>query len=134
MARHFDSHPSVRSTTQRLADLADVRDVAPLFDDLPRWRFVVALVRAQVLITRRLFGGCGPFDHDGIERGLQQLEVGHVRSGYHHRKRTAIGLDQQGAFEPVFGSVGGIGAYEIPPKRALPMAPSAACHSKSTPP
>src|SRR5215213_2508286 len=70
----------------------------------------------------------------GIERGLQQLEVGHVRSGYHHRKRTAIGLDQQGAFEPVFGSVGGIGAYEIPPKRALPMAPSAACHSKSTPP
>src|SRR5215203_3084466 len=105
-----------------------------LFDDLPRWRFVVALVQAQVLITRRLFGGSGPFDHDGIERGLQQLDVGHVRSGYHHRKRTAIGLDQQGAFDPVFGSVGGIGAYEIPPKRALPIAPSAACHSKSTPP
>src|SRR5918995_172510 len=48
-----------------LADLADVRDVAPLFDDLPRcWRFVVALVQAQVLITRRLFGGSGPFDHE----------------------------------------------------------------------
>lgn len=38
-----------------LADLADVRDVAPLFDDLPRWRFVVALVQAQVLITQ---GAC----------------------------------------------------------------------------
>src|SRR5215203_4498367 len=48
-----------------LADLADVRDVAPLFDDLPRWRFVVALVQAQVLITRRLFVGSGPSDHDG---------------------------------------------------------------------
>src|SRR5215208_1352403 len=100
-----------------LADLADVRDVDPLFDDLPRWRFVVALVQAQVLITRRLFGGSGPLDHDGIERGLQQLEVGHVRCGYHHRKRTAIGLDQQGAFDPVFGSVGGIGASEIPNAR-----------------
>src|SRR3712207_5001789 len=116
-----------------LADLTDVRDVAPLLDDLPHRCFVVAFVQTQMLI-RRSVSGSGALDHEGIERVLQELEVGHVRSGYHHRKRTAICLEQKGAFDPILGSVGGIRSYEIPPKRALPIAPSAACHAKSTQP
>src|ERR687898_906415 len=114
-------------------DLADVRGVAVTLEHFPSRLFVVALVQAQVLM-RRLFGEFGTLDDDGIKRCLQKLEVWHVRSRYNRRKRTAIGLDQDRAFDAYFGSIGGIRAYEIPPKRALPMAPSAACHSKSTPP
>src|ERR671911_3098133 len=114
-------------------DLADVRGVAVTLEHFPSRLFVVALVQAQVLM-RRLFGKFGTLDDDGIKRCLQKLEVWHVRSRYNRRKRTAIGLDQDRAFDAYFGSIGGIRAYEIPPKRALPMAPSAACHSKSTPP
>src|SRR5215207_756091 len=141
MARHFESQPSVRSTTHLLAGLVEllfanapyVGDVvAGLHSLLERRPFVVAFVEAQVL--GRTLGRSRAFDHDGVERGFEQLEVGYVRSGYHHRKRSSVGFDQKGTLHPVFASVGGIGAYEVPPKRALPIAPSAACHSKSTPP
>ncbi len=64
------------------ADASDVRDVAPLFDDLSCWRVGVAFVQAQV--PRRLLGGSGTLDYEGIERRLQKLEVGYVRSGYHY--------------------------------------------------
>ena len=64
------------------ADASDVRNVAPLFDDLSCRRVVVAFVQAQVL--RRLLVGSRALDHDSIECRLQKLEVGYVRSGYHY--------------------------------------------------
>src|SRR5215218_3410674 len=115
-----------------LADTPDVRDVAVTLEHFPSRLLVVSLVQAQVV--RRLLGGFGALGDDGIERRLQEFEVWHVGSGYHHRKRATGGLDQDRAFDAYFGSIGRIGAYEVPPKRALPIAPSAACHSKSTPP
>src|SRR5215204_1384897 len=117
-----------------LADTPDVRDVAMTLDHFLSRLLIVTLLQAQVL--RRLLGGFGALDDDGgIERRLQEFELWHVGCGYHHRKRATGGLYQKGAFDAyAFGSIGGIGAYEVPPKRALPIAPSAACHSKSTPP
>src|SRR5215218_4984621 len=115
-----------------LADGPDVRGVAVALHHLPSWLLIVALVQAQVL--RSLLGGFGTLHHDRFYGVLKQLEVCYVGSGYHHRKRTAIGLDQDRAFDAHLGSIRGIGAYLVPPKRALPIAPSAACHSKSTPP
>src|SRR5215213_8823890 len=115
-----------------LADTPDVRDVAVTLEHFPSRLLVVTLVQSQVLW--RSLGGFGAFCDDGIERRLQEFEVRHVGSCYHHRKRATAGLNQNGAFDAYFGSIGGIGAYEVPPKRALLIAPSAACHSKSTPP
>src|SRR5918992_3468785 len=116
-----------------LADGPDVRDVAMTLEHFPSRLLVVTLLQPQVL--RRLLGGFGALDDDGIERRLQEFEVWHVGCGYHHRKRATGGLHQKGAFDAYFGSISGIGAYSlVPPKRALPIAPSAACHSKSTPP
>src|SRR5215208_253439 len=115
-----------------LADLADMRRVAVTFDHFPSRQFVVALVQTQVLGD--LLGGLRALDHNGLESGLQELEIRHVRSGHNHRKRAAVGLDKYRAFDSVLGPISGVRAYEVPPKRALPIAPSAACHSKSTPP
>jgi hypothetical protein len=42
---------------------------------------VITFVHAQIL--RRALGGLWALDHDGIERGFQELEVGYVRPGYH---------------------------------------------------
>src|SRR5215204_1196434 len=133
------NHPSPRRITLLscrvlllLADLADMSRVVVTFDYFPSRLFVVALVQAQVL--RSFFGGRGALDHHCIESSLQELEVGHIRPCYHHRKRTTISLDKYRAFDPILGPIGRIGSYEIPPKRAFPIAPSAACHSKCTPP
>src|SRR5215218_1742628 len=82
----------------------------------------------------RLLGGLRPLEHHGVEGRGKELVVAYVRPGHHHRKRTAVGLDQKGAFHPVLAPVGRAGAYEVPPKRALPIATSATCHSKFTPP
>src|SRR5215211_152320 len=115
-----------------LSNASDVGYVASLLHKLPARTIVVAFIQAQVL--RSLLGGSRAIDHDGIERRLQQLEIRHIGSGHNHRERAAIGFHKERSLDAHFGSVSGIGAYEIPPKRALPIAPSAACHSKSTPP
>src|SRR3954451_17473209 len=115
-----------------LADPADVRHVVPIPHHLPRGLVVVAFVQTQVL--RSFFGGLRTLDHDCVKRGGQQLVVAHVRPGNHYSQRSSVGLDQQGAFHPILAPVGGIGAREVPPNRALPIAPSAACHSQLNPP
>ena len=68
------------------------------------------------------------------KRRRQQLGVMHIGAGDHHRQRPARRLDQQAALHPALAAIGGIAAEEVPPSRALPIAPSAACHSQSTPP
>lgn len=90
-----------------LTDASDVGDVVAFLRDLPGRVFVVAFVQAQMLIGR-LFSGFPTLDDDGIEGGLEKLEVGHVRSGHHHRQRSPVGLDQEGALYPVFAPVGGV--------------------------
>ena len=116
-----------------LADAPDVRDVAPLSYDLPASLAVVTLVQAQVL--GRSFSWLRSLDHHGVERCGQELVVAHgVRPGDHHGERSSVGLDDETALRTFFGPIGGVGADEVPPKRALPIAPSAACHSQSTPP
>src|SRR5918993_662318 len=114
-------------------DASDMRLVVVALHHFPSGLFVVALIQTQML--RSLLGGFGTLHHHGLQRGFEQLEVGYVRSGYYHRKRSSVGLHQKGALHPILASISGIGAYSlVPPKRALPIAPSAACHSKSTPP
>src|SRR5215212_163931 len=111
---------------------SDMRLVAVALHHFPSGPFIVALIQTQMLWS--LLGGFGTRHHHGLQCGFEQLEVGYVRPGYLHRKRTTISLDKYRAFDPILASIGWIGAYLVPPKRALPIAPSAACHSKFTPP
>ena len=76
------------------------------FDHFPSRLFVVALVQTQVLGD--LLGGLRALDHNGIQSGLQELEIRHVRSGHDHRKRAAVGLHKYRAFDSVLGPIGGV--------------------------
>src|SRR5215217_878466 len=98
-----------------------------LFSDASDMRLVAQMLRS-------LLGGFGTLHHHGVGLGFEQLEVRYVRSGYHRCQRFSVGLHEKGALHPILPPISGIGAYLVPPKRALPIAPSAACHSKSTPP
>src|SRR3954470_2466152 len=115
-----------------LADPTNVGNVVLLVHHLPDRFTVVALVQTQVL--GRFFASIGPLHYHRFKRSFQQLVIPHVRPGEHHCKRPSVGLDQDAPFYPVLAPIGGIRADKIPPKRALPIAPSAACHSHSTPP
>ncbi len=53
---------------------------------------------------------------------------------HHHGERSPVGLHQDAALHALLCPIGGVGVRKVPPKRALPIAPSAACHSHSTPP
>jgi hypothetical protein len=85
-------------------------DVVSPFHKLPRRLVVVALVQTQVL--GRLLGRLGTLDHRRIQRGSEQLVVAQVRSRHHHRERSSVGLDQQGALHACLAPIGGVGAYE----------------------
>jgi hypothetical protein len=85
-----------------------MRRLAVTFDHFPSRQFVVALVQTQVLGD--LLGGLRALDHNGIESGLQELEIRHVRSGHNHRKRAAVGLDKYRAFDSILGPIGGVRA------------------------
>src|SRR5215204_7266550 len=135
-ALHYPSSSWITLLSLRVlllfCDTSDMRLVVVALHHLPSGLFIVALIQAQTL--RSLLGGFGTLHHHGLERGFEQLEVRYVRSGYHRRQRSSVGLHEKGALHPIFPSISGIGAYLVPPKRALPIAPSAACHSKLTPP
>jgi len=92
----------------------------------------IPLVQTQVLGPAR--SRLGTRHHDRLKRTLQQLGIMHIRRVDHRPERTAVTLDHQAAFHPVFPAIRGVGADPIPPKRALAKAPSADCHSQSTPP
>src|SRR4051794_32338369 len=85
-------------------------------------------------MLERFLGGLGPLDDERVKGGGKELVVAHVRSSHNQRKWPAIGLDQEASLHAVLAPVGGIRTDEVPPKRALPIAPSAACHSQFTPP
>lgn len=114
-----------------LTDARDVRCVLVIGRRLTPGGIVVSLVEAQVL--RRVGCRLGTLDHDRVERLRQQLRVVDVRRGDDYRERAAVRLDQEAALRAVLGPIRGVRADMIPPKRALPMAPSAACQSQFTP-
>src|SRR5215208_1805236 len=96
------------------SDASDMRLVVVALHHFPSGLFVVAFIQTQMLWS--LLGGFGTLHHDGLERGFEQLEVGYVRPGYYHRKRSSVGLDEKGALHPLLASISGIGAYLVPPR------------------
>src|SRR5262249_27300458 len=65
---------------------------------------------------------------------LEQLGVVHVGAVDLDSERAARALDDQALLRARLGPIGGIGPLFSPPKRALPMQPSAACQRQSTAP
>src|SRR5919107_1500044 len=69
------------------SEASDMRLVVVALHHFPSGLFIVAFIQTQMLL--RLLGGLGTLHHDGLQRGFEQLEVGYVRSGYYHRKRSS---------------------------------------------
>src|ERR1700675_588229 len=95
--------PALRATI--LTERLDVRHVAMSFGYVMSCPVVVSLVEAQVL--HELLG-VGAFDHDCLDRCLEQFLIYYVGSGDHHRERSAITLDQDRLLGAVLGAVGGV--------------------------
>lgn len=115
-----------------LADLFAVRFVS---EDPRRGvggRAAVALVHAQVLLE--FADRIGRLNNNGLKRVLQDDRIVSVGAGDEHRDRTTVGFGQNTAFCSVFRTIGGIRPDIVPPKRALPIAPSMLCQDQSTPP
>src|SRR5271165_2495237 len=85
-------------------------------------------------MLRRFLRRLRPLDHDRLDRLFQQLRIVNVGAGDHNPHRPAVGLADYATFCAWFAAIRGVWADEIPPKRALPIAPSALCHSQLTPP
>lgn len=115
-----------------LADATDVRRVLFLLDGRVSGGVVVRFVQAQMLGVTP--GRLGSLDNDRIDRPLQQFGVVDICACQSDAQRAAVCIDDYAAFRAGFAAIRGIRADKIPPKRALPMAPSALCHSQLTPP
>src|SRR4051794_16911363 len=115
-----------------VADQRDMRFVVMVDAGAPTSRVVVAFVQAQVL---RILGfWFGSLQHDGPNGPVQQLGVWHIRAGDRDRQRPTVLFHQEAFLHAALGPVRRVGADQAPPFRALPRAPSAACHSQSQPP
>ena len=87
----------------------------------------------QTQVLGFLLGGLWSFDHNGVQGRLQQLGIVHVCSRNHNAQGAALSIHKETALGTSLATVRRVGPNQVPPKRALPMAPSAACHSQSTP-
>jgi hypothetical protein len=114
------------------ADPSNVRRMTMRHRRRTTGRIVVSLVKAEML--RALRRRRRTLDYNRLNRLLQQLAVLNIGPGDDNAERTAGGLDDYAAFRARFAAIRGIWADLIPPKRALPIAPSALCHSQFTPP
>ena len=81
------------------------------FGDVMSGRVVVPLVEAQVLLELL---GVGAFDHDRLDRCLEQFLIHDVGSGDHHREWSPVPLDQDGLLGAVLGAVGGVFPHVLP--------------------
>jgi hypothetical protein len=113
------------------ADTPNVRNIVILIRRGASCRIVIALIQAQVL--RRIVRRLRPIHNDRLNGLSQQLAVVDVGTGHNHAQRPPVGLDDQTALGAVFRTIRGVGTDMVPPKRALPIAPSALCHRQSTP-
>ena len=91
-------------------------------------RIVIGFVQAQML--RFPISRLRRFHNNGSR--LKELCIVNVGPSRHDAQRAALPFDQQACFDPRLCSVRRADLF--PPKRALPIAQSAACHSQSTPP
>ena len=144
-ARQFDNPPSVRATTRRrglhflvfasggvFAEATNVRNVVLLRDGRAARRVVVALVQAEVWFLIR--NGRSFEDHRSQGR-VQQFRVRPIGSGDHGGERPPLLVHQHAPFRPRFAAIGRVWPHLFPPpKRAWPIAPSAACHFQNTAP
>ncbi len=132
VSRGSVSLPAHRSFPPQSCVYAECRRVAVCLCSLmTRW-VVIPFVQAQVL--RLLLGGRWPRHHYGIKCCIKQLGVVTIRSCYDHRERSTPLFHQQAPLYSILPSVCGVATHRVPPKRALPIAASAACHSQLTPP
>src|SRR5271167_3129884 len=88
-----------------LADGPDVGHIAIPFGYVMSCRVVVPFVEAQVLLKLL---GVGSFDHDCLDRRLEQFLIHYVSSGDHHREWSPFTLDQDRLLGAVLGAVGGV--------------------------
>lgn len=124
--------PSTASIQFFFTDPADVGDVPAVRRSIVTGRIIIAFIQTQVLFPA--WRGPGPGHHDGLQRAFQQLGIMHIGTRDHDAQRTTIRFHHQAPLHPVFAAICWVLAHLIPPKRALPMAPSADCHRQSTPP
>ena len=121
-----------RTVQLLLADASDVWPIAVSGDGSTTRRIVIPLVQAQVLWV--ILGELRTFDHNRLQGLIQQRGVVGVGSGNHNAQWAALSFHKQAPLAASLAAIRWVGSNQIPPKRALPMAPSAACHSQSTPP
>ena len=121
-----------RTVQLLLADASDVWPIAVSGDGSTTRRIVIPLVQAQVLWV--ILGELRSFDHNRLQGLIQQRGVVGVGSGNHNAQWAALSFHKQAPLAASLAAIRWVGSNQIPPKRALPMAPSAACHSQSTPP
>lgn len=98
---------------------------------LPSGRIITALIQTQML----RFPPCRlrTLNHHRVQRGVQQFCIVPVGATHNNSERATRRFDQEAALHSFLATVGWIGTNLIPPKRAFPIAVSAACHSQSTP-
>src|SRR6267142_677261 len=128
-------HPAARLVTGRawawlfqLAHSLNVWRVLVLGNHFFAVRVVVCFVQAKML--RVLLGRLRPIHYDGLDGFLQQLVVVDIRTVNDDAERTTLLVDDQATFDTVFPAIRGVAADCAPPKRALPIEPSALCHSQ----
>ncbi len=89
-----------------------------------------------------LLVGLRSFNHNGVEGRLQQLGIVEGRlqqlgivdvdSRIHNAERVALSIHKETPLDTSLATVRPVEPNQVPPKRVLPMAPSAACHSQFT--
>ena len=132
-------HPSTRPVPRHhpfryslLSSADNLGGISPRCHKLPYFRVVVSFVQAQVLPL--LWGRLRPWDHCGLHCRPQKLHVMPIGSIHCHRDRDPLTLGQQAAFGTTLAAVCRIRPSTLtPPRGALVMAPSIACHSHSKP-
>lgn len=113
------------------ADPPNVRDIVSFHRRGVSRGIVIAFVQTQML--RRVVRWLRPIHNNRLNGLSQQFAVVDVGARHDHAQRSATGLDDHTAFGAVFRTIRGVGTDMVPPKRALPIAPSALCHRQSTP-
>ncbi len=94
-----------------LIDRPDVSHIAMSFCYVMSGRVVVPLVEAQVLLKLL---GVRTFDHDCLDRCLEQFLIHDIGSGDHHREWSPVALDQDGLLGTVLGAVCGVFPHVLP--------------------
>ena len=80
--------------------LAHMRRIMTLFNRFLGWLSGVAFIRAQVLLP--VFLHLWAFNHDLIQRRLQQFHIMFLRPARDYRQRDSIRVDEQAALRPIF--------------------------------